>query len=189
MKIRQRWFWFGCAIEGLLAALALGLGWLLDQPPGFRWSLTGAVLGFLAAAPLLALFQRMLRSRGRWLHPVREFMEDTVRPVFQDWSLWQLALVSLLAGVGEEWLFRAVIQGWLSHKLGPLPGLGLASVLFGLAHLVNWTYSLLACVIGAYLGLLWLASGNLLVPITTHAVYDLAALICFVRGRITATRN
>jgi hypothetical protein len=187
MKTRQYWFWFGCALEGLLAALAVGLGWLLGQPPGFHWSLRDALLGCMAATPLLALFQLMLHSPWRWLRPIREFMEQVVRPVFQDWPLWQLALISLLAGVGEEWLFRAVIQGWLSQKLGLLLGLGLASVLFGLAHLVNWTYALIACVIGAYLGFLWLASGNLLLPIVTHAVYDLAALVYFLR--ITASRN
>ena len=39
----------------------------------------------------------------------------------------------------------------------------------------------MAAVVGIYLGLLWLATGNLLVPIVTHGVYDFAALVWLLR--------
>ena len=55
--------------------------------------------------------------------------------------------------------------------------------MFGLAHSVTRTYAILATIIGLYFGWLWLATGNLLVPITTHAVYDFLALVYFVRIR------
>jgi membrane protease YdiL (CAAX protease family) len=35
--------------------------------------------------------------------------------------------------------------------------------------------------IGLYLGLLWLWTGNLLTPMITHAVYDILALVYFLR--------
>jgi hypothetical protein len=52
----------------------------------------------------------------------------------------------------------------------------LVSALFGAFHL-------LAALIGAYLGLLWIWTGNLLTPMITHAVYDFAALVYFFRFR------
>jgi len=57
----------------------------------------------------------------------------------------------------------------------------LASVVFGAAHLLTWTYAIIAAFIGAYLGLLWIGTGNLLTPMITHAVYDFAALVYFCR--------
>ena len=64
---------------------------------------------------------------------------------------------------------------------GPLPGLFAASILFGLAHLVTPTYAFLAGLVGLYLGWLYLASSNLLVPVTVHSVYDFVALTFLIR--------
>lgn len=57
----------------------------------------------------------------------------------------------------------------------------LASALFGAFHLITWTYAIISAFIGAYLGLLWIWTGNLLTPIVTHSVYDFAALVYFLR--------
>jgi hypothetical protein len=58
----------------------------------------------------------------------------------------------------------------------------LASASFGAFHLLTWTYAIIAAFIGAYLGLLWLWTGNLLTPMVTHSVYDFAALVYFCRA-------
>ena len=42
--------------------------------------------------------------------------------------------------------------------------------------------------IGAYLGLLWLLSRNLLAPMITHALYDFGALVYLVRGSVWGRR-
>ncbi len=57
----------------------------------------------------------------------------------------------------------------------------LASILFGLAHPLTTGYAVMAAIFGVYLGLLWLWSGNLLVAITAHAIYDFLALLYLVR--------
>jgi membrane protease YdiL (CAAX protease family) len=44
-------------------------------------------------------------------------------------------------------------------------------------------YLVLAGLIGLYLGGIWLATGNLLVPIIAHAMYDFVALVYFVKTR------
>jgi len=61
-------------------------------------------------------------------------------------------------------------------------GLVFASALFGLAHAITSTYAILAGLIGAYLGWLWLATDNLLTPTVAHAAYDLVALWYLLRA-------
>jgi hypothetical protein len=123
----------------------------------------------------------MLRSHLSPLARIRAFLDDAVRPIFGEWSIGQLALISILAGLCEEALFRGAIQGILSEAIGRLPALVLASLLFGAAHYITVGYAVLAALIGAYLGALWLATDNLLVPILVHVLYDLIALIYFLR--------
>jgi membrane protease YdiL (CAAX protease family) len=105
-----------------------------------------------------------------------------IRPLFAPCTLLDLALLSLLAGFGEEVLFRGLIQGALTAWWGPGPALAAASLLFGLCHAVNGAYAVLATVMGGYLGWLFLASENLLVVIVAHALYDFIALICIEKG-------
>ena len=57
----------------------------------------------------------------------------------------------------------------------------LASVLFGACHFVNWAYAVTATLLGLYLGVLWLFTGNVLAPAVTHAVYDFVAVVYFLR--------
>ena len=86
--------------------------------------------------------------------------------------------MALLAGVGEEALFRGVIQPALAAHLPAWAAIAHRHrLLFGLAHWVTPTYAILAGIVGAYLGWLLLRlSGNLLVPIVAHALYDVVAL-------------
>ena len=74
--------------------------------------------------------------------------------------------------------------------LAPHAGLGLAGdciamvtvgIMFGALHAVNAAYAVLAAVMGVYLGWLFLATGNLAVPIVTHGLYDFMALMYLLR--------
>lgn len=179
----NRWFWLGCLFELLLGVMALLLGYLLDQP--IASMLSGDVralsLGCAATIPLLIFFRWLLASRLPWIQQMNEFFARIVKPLFGQWSLAQLALVSILAGVGEEMLFRGVIQVAVASAVGPATGLLIASLLFGAAHWITPGYGIIAALMGLYLGGLWLWSGNLMVPIVTHAAYDFLALIYLLR--------
>jgi membrane protease YdiL (CAAX protease family) len=78
-------------------------------------------------------------------------------------------------------LFRGLLQpaiaGLWAGPAGVWLGLAGASLLFGLAHAVTRAYVVLAALVGAYLGGLWLATGNLLVPVVAHGLYDFAAIL------------
>lgn len=180
---RSRFFWLGCAIETALLAIAFVLAYLLGRPlfSDLRWSLTDLLLGLAASLPMATLFWWMLQSSLAPLARIRRLLVSGLRPFFASWSVAQLGFISLLAGICEEVLFRSVIQGGLSALTGPVTALIVASVLFGVAHLVTLAYAIIAAAIGAYLGLLWLLGGNLLIPITAHAAYDFVALVYFLR--------
>jgi hypothetical protein len=79
----------------------------------------------------------------------------------------EILLLSAAAGLGEEVLFRGLIQSWL--------GFWLTSLLFGLIHALTPAYFVLGTLFGMAFGWLALATGNLLAPICAHAVYDAVA--------------
>ena len=110
---------------------------------------------------------------------------DDRRRILDDPTI-DMVLIAALAGLGEEVFFRGVMQTALAGSVGVWAAVALASVVFGLAHFLTLTYAVYATVIGVYLGALLIVSGNLLVPILAHAVYDLLALVYLVYVRLPA---
>jgi membrane protease YdiL (CAAX protease family) len=174
----------GIVLEGGLGLLAWLLGWLLDQPvlSHWRWNARDAVLGLPASLPLLAAFVLCVRWPVGPLARIKQFTDEFIRPLFAPCTVFDLALLSLLAGVGEELLFRGVLQPAFGSWFGVWPGLLAASALFGLLHLVTPAYAVMAGVMGAYLGWVFLATDNLLVVMIAHGFYDFLALLYLVRG-------
>ena len=170
--------------EGGLVGVAVLLGWLLGRPsvvliqPSWR----GLLLGVVAAVPLIPVLIWCLHSEwGPMRRLIRE-VDETIAPYFARASTLALLTIALLAGLGEELLFRGVIQAFLLDLTGTAIALIVTSLVFGLLHLITPTYAFLAAAFGLYLGGLMLATGDILVPIVAHAVYDVVAL-GFLRDR------
>jgi membrane protease YdiL (CAAX protease family) len=175
------------AFEGGLAVLALGLGWLLGHPPLGTATLDaqGVAIGVLATLPMLLGLWGCLRARTPAFAEIRSLVEALLLPLFAGGSIWGVALVSALAGLGEEMLFRGVLQPAIADlaegTVGVWLGLLGSSLLFGLAHAVTRMYVVLAGLVGIYLGGLWLVSGNLTAPIVAHGLYDFIAILWLLR--------
>lgn len=176
--------------EFSLGALALVFGWLLGFDPlrsivrgreHFLHNLQLIALGGALAVPLLAFFLALDRIGTPWSQSLREVIFRQLLPAVADIGWSGRAVVALAAGIGEELLFRGLIQGGLETKMSPAAALITASVLFGLGHIVNAAYFAFATAIGLVLGLLLLWTGSLVTPIATHAVYDFLALEYLVR--------
>jgi membrane protease YdiL (CAAX protease family) len=176
---------FAVFFEGGLAPLSLLLGWLFGHPPlhRFVWSMRDAIWGVVLTIPLISLFLAMLRWPIGPLARVKKFCDLEVVPLLAGSTWSELALISLSAGVGEEMLFRGVLQSSLGSWLGTPWGLGLASLLFGLLHPISVSYMVFAGFLGLYLGAVWILSGNLLTVMITHGLYDFAALAYLIRIR------
>ncbi len=77
-------------------------------------------------------------------------------------------VVSILPGIGEELVFRGMIQTELQRAVGnPHLGIWLAAVFFSAFHMQFFGF-FTRMLIGALLGYLYFWSGNLWVPIVAH---------------------
>jgi membrane protease YdiL (CAAX protease family) len=178
---RSRWIFL--LLEAMCVPVALALGWLLGHDPTdtLSWSPMALGLGVAAALPAWGLVVAAHRLRPRLLESMMRMVDGLLVPAFARWTWGELLLVSLLAGVGEELLFRGVVQQALVSPLGTWPALVTASLVFGIVHALSASYAVFATLMGLYLGWLWMASGNLLVPIAAHAAYDFLTLVYLVK--------
>jgi len=159
--------------EGLLVLIALV--WA-------RWRQTslimggvtqGVVIGAIAAVGLGAANYYVLRGAPdiAGVRSIRRLYIEELKPIFSKLSPVEVTVISLGAGIGEELLFRGVLQA----ELGLLP----ASVIFGLLHMGGTGTLVFGCwvmMMGGVLGGLAIWTGGLLAPIVAHAVYDAAAM-------------
>jgi membrane protease YdiL (CAAX protease family) len=182
-------------VEGAIALVAVGLAWLFgvtlrDQMPEFGVPLAVAVVrGLVATVPMLVVFWWLVHSDRRPLRELRHQVDRLIGEMFPASNVGQLALVATLAGVGEELLFRGVLQTLLVRWMTPVIGVVIASLLFGLAHALSKIYFLLAAVIGLWLGWLTWYYNDLAAPIVAHGVYDFVALLYLSRSRAATSAN
>ena len=179
----RRHFYFGCFTEVALLGVAGIVGLILNYRmfQDLAWRPIDIGCGMVATLPMLLSFGWVLNSPSQFAATIRRFFEHVLRPLFANWSLIQLAIISTLAGICEEVLFRGAVQAGLTRLVGTPAALVIASIAFGLAHPISKQYIIAATVIGFFLGGLFIARGNLLAPIVTHAVYDFCALTWFLR--------
>lgn len=161
-------------VQGGIVVLAIVLGLIFrqDLPGQIHFSIEALNWSVVGTALMLFTGWWLIDKPWGWIRELKDLMRQVVVPLFRNAPVGTLFLVSLLAGVGEELLFRGVIQGGLSGLLGPWPALILASVLFGAMHALTRAYFIIATLMGFYLGLIYLWTGNLLIPILIHFLYD-----------------
>ena len=180
-------------VEGGLALVAVLLAWLFRVPLRVQIPPLGAELAYAAArgllvtVPMLAVFFWLVHSSRATLRQLREQVEWLVGEMFPTASVAQFALVALLAGIGEELLFRGVLQTVLSQWTTPVVGLLIASLLFGAVHALSKLYFLLATLIGFCFGWLVFRYDDLVAPMVAHSLYDFIALV-YLSRRIAHTR-
>jgi uncharacterized protein len=177
--------------QSVLILVAILLAVALQTPNlglGPRFSLDVASLqaGCLLAVPLgvLAAFLDTIEDQYPALQDVTKatqrsvlgLLGSTFKPLV---GLLVSAVLGIAAGVGEEMLFRGLLQYELMSKsgLGIVGSLGLSSVIFGLLHAVTPLYAFMAALASVYFGLLYVVFDNLAVPIACHSFYDIGALL------------
>lgn len=143
-----------------------------DVPLGFA---SGALLQFPIVLIVVLLVQAIfgeIEQSGRALALVDR--ADT-------WP--KVALLVLFVGVGapivEELFYRGVVQRALVERLGPLLGIGIASLIFGAVHLSLIEFAPLAAV-GAVLGIVYWRTERLLPAIIGHMTFNMFTLVNLV---------
>ena len=162
--------WAGLRMSGAPAMQALALRPFPARllPPLVLLALSGSVL----AAEI-----------GNWTEEILP-LPESVRQTFlqilraRDWPgfLQRAVLLSLLAPITEELLFRGVFQSGLVRNYGPAKGILIASICFGIFHLIPWQ-ALGAALIGLLLGLVVYRTGSIFAGMALHAIWNLLPLL------------
>ena len=162
--------------EGGLVFLAFGFGWFVGVSPTqmLNWDLQTLAVGLLATIPMcLAIYV----AKGPREIVIEAFGEALCHCRSDD-----LIFVAALAGIGEEFLFRGVLEPWIA-AWSPMWAFLLVNTLFGLVHAASLTYFLLATIMGMYFS--WLTYGigepNLWRAVVAHGAYDAVALVLIAR--------
>lgn len=132
----------------------------LDEGSGHVWSLC---IG-LAFGSLLVVASRITVQRYGWAR--RLHLE--LRPFAKGLSGVGIVVLAVLSSVGEELLFRGLLQPWL--------GLWPQAILFGLLHQMpgpsRWIWAGWAFLVGLSLGALFELTGSLVGPLVAHSLVN-----------------
>ena len=150
------------------AALATGLYLFLVACPldriGYTFRLSSrdlrAALIATAAFSVVGLPIGLLTGFLEW-NPRPDAVRLAVAPI----------AIYLATGVPEEFLFRGLIQNTLERAIGRA-ALPIASIVFGLAHLPDVRYVLLATLAGLAYGWVYVATRRITASAVTHALVD-----------------
>ena len=166
------------AFELGLGAFAVALALIFSLRPwlDLQWCRGLVPIGLIATLPMIGMVLLVAHSRQKWAKNLRRLVDETLFPAFSGIRWWGTGLISLAAGTGEELLFRGVVQNGLAVVAGPTAALLATALLFGLVHALTPAYFLLTALAGLYLGGLYLATDNLMLPILVHFLYDWIAL-------------
>lgn len=184
LNIRKQFLCVALVFEGGLALLAFALGFATGVNPihWLVWNWRAALWGVAGALPLFAFFVLAYVAPLRALQEIKRFLLEVLGPALAACRWYDLILLALFAGIGEELLFRGWLQVWMENWGGSVALIG-SNIVFGLAHFITPLYAVVAGFLGLYLGVLFDATGerNLLVPIVTHALYDYLGFLVVVR--------
>ena len=163
-------------LVALMAALTIARGdrvadlWLGTRPTG-REAAFGAMLIPLVFL-LVVVLLNLLMALAPWLHNVPtnplEQMAGTAR------GAALLAVVAILAGGVREELQRAfLLRRFEEHLGGPMVGLVVLSIAFGLGHIVQGFDAVITTgVLGAFWAALYLRRRSAVAPVVSHAGFN-----------------
>lgn len=89
-----------------------------------------------------------------------------------EWLIFLFALC-VAAPLAEELLFRGVLLGWLSEKMGSAEAIVVSGILFAMAH-TNWPDQLPLAFLGVGLGLAYRRTASIWAPIAMHCAFNLS---------------
>jgi membrane protease YdiL (CAAX protease family) len=148
-----------------------------------NWSTRDFGIGAVAAVAMFFAFS--------WITSVREQAGDALGHSLAQCYWYDLAIMALLVGTIEEFMFRGLLEQWLA-RWNPLGAFLIANAIFGLLHAMSPQYAILAALLGCILSLLtwWVGDFNLLRPIVAHALYDFIGFtVIAAEYRNKANRN
>ena len=159
----------------VILAFSISIFTKVDPLGTFSVSVKALALGLLAVLPMLGVLVALEVIKHPVVLAFRERQIVFFSQIGFRFTPLRIILMSLGAGIGEELLFRGALQAWLDQSIPTLVAIAIPSLIFGLLHNANRIYMIIAGGIGAYLGLIFALSGNILIPVIAHTIYDIIA--------------
>lgn len=164
---------------------ALAFGYLVYRSDKWRelrlsrfptlWLVLLGVLFLAALYPLVTLSALLNEAiyLPSWTSALEDQAMETMRQILEVESPWvyvvNFFLIAIIPGIGEELIFRGIVQkhlgGWLKN---PIVGIWVAALIFSAFHM-QFEGFFPRLVLGLGLGYLYHWSKNLWVPIIVHA--------------------
>lgn len=162
----------------LLAVFAVILSLILNVPlgPQFSFRPNDFLIGVIATLPLVVFLWWFSNTTLENLSSFRRSQIKFFAGIGFTFTPFRIALMAIGAGVAEELLFRGLIQTWIVGFAPLVIAIIGSNILFGVLHMRTALYAVIAGLVGAYLGIVYALTDNLLAPMVTHALYDAAAL-------------
>ena len=112
---RRRLLALTLALEGGLFVLAAALALVADVPlwEQMRWNARALIYGAALSLPPVALAVALAQSSWRPLRQIRKDF-DLIVSLFKDLTMLDILCISILAGLGEEALFRGFLQPFIA---------------------------------------------------------------------------
>lgn len=181
---RYRLFLIGVLFEFLAGVFAIILSLIFKYKifSNVKINTSEFTKGVLYAIPVMIFFYALFKIPSQRLKQIEITITNFVHTILGNCSVIHFAIISIVAGVCEELLFRGFLQGFFSQKLGLLPSIILTNLAFGLMHPVSYLYSLITFIAGCYFSMVLHFEKNLFVLMVTHSLYDFIAL-CYIKFR------
>ena len=162
--------WFGQHRAAAALGLALPTGWRAVAGAGAVLLLVALTL--VQARSILALApERLAKVRARYSGGG---VGDVLPRDRHEWH--GFALLSITAGVCEELIARGYLIWFFAAWLGPIGGLLVSSLLFGLGHAYQGATGVLKTgVVGLVMGLVYLGTRSLLPGMIVHTLIDVGS--------------
>ena len=178
----QTGFWAGLAGAAYLAGRASRP----DDPwgaLGFSFRRVDAGVGLAVGVASQLILVPLVEAPVRWLEPhLSQKLDRITNDVFRGTTGGRYAafatVIVLGAGFVEELYFRGLLQAAVTRRAGPVWGVAVASVVFGVSHFHLLELPALVA-FGVVLGLLVQRTGRLGPAIVAHLAFDGLATIQF----------
>lgn len=159
-----------------IAAYAFSLVLGVPMAPQIRPDINDFAIGIIATLPLAGFLWWFSNTTLEHFASFRKSQIKFFSEIGFEFTPSRIALMAICAGITEELLFRGLLQSWIAGFAPMFAAIILSNVAFGMLHMRTVLYAIIAGLVGAYLGVLFAATGNLIAPMAAHALYDAVAL-------------
>ncbi|MDN3668849.1 CPBP family intramembrane metalloprotease [Echinicola jeungdonensis] len=159
----------------LLLIIPLLLGFMMFNVMIIDWNSSIQFPSFMKA------FEEFARAKEDQLMELTRYLTD-----FSGMGefLMGLLVIGILAGIGEEYLFRGILQPKLHHYTGNAhAGIWISAIIFSAIHLQFYGF-FPRLFLGALFGYLYLYSGSLVYPMLAHILNNSLTVIMIYANKL-----